>query len=96
MTPRLGATPRLIAGSPGARGDLSPLRVLGRAGTSTWSVLARAGEEAAEAEIAMASDLAARKYARAVLLDAKLPKDAKSFAKLLEGQFSSFAKKKEG
>ena len=42
----------------------------------------------------MASDLAARKYARAVLLDAKLPKDAKSFAKLLEGQFSSFAKKK--
>ena len=44
----------------------------------------------------MASDLAARKYARAVLLDAKLPKDAKSFAKLLEGQFSSFAKKKEG
>jgi len=43
----------------------------------------------------MASDLAARKYARAVLLDAKLPKDAKSFAKLLEGQFSSFAKKKK-
>jgi len=42
----------------------------------------------------MASDLAARKYARAVLLDAKLPKDAKSFAKLLEGQFSSFAKKR--
>jgi len=42
----------------------------------------------------MASDLAARKYARAVLLDAKLPKDAKSFAKLLEGQISSFVKKK--
>ena len=55
----------------------------------------RAGEEAAEAETVMASDLAARKYARAVLLDAKLPKDAKSFAKLLEGQFSSFAKKKK-
>ena len=52
------------------------------------------GEEEAEAEIAMARDLAACKYARAVLLDAKLPKDAKSFAKLLEGQFSSFAKKR--
>jgi hypothetical protein len=52
----------------------------------------RAGEEAAAAEFAMASEHTARKYARAEPVDAKLPTLPSPFAKPLEENFSCFAK----
>jgi hypothetical protein len=47
----------------------------------------------ARAEMRDGKSLAARKYARRDLLDGNLAKFGKCFAKLLEHQFSSFAKK---
>jgi hypothetical protein len=53
------------------------------------------GEETATAEFAMASEHTARKYARAEPVDAKLLTLPSSFAKLLEENFSCFAKNRE-
>jgi hypothetical protein len=50
-------------------------------------LLARAGEEAAAAEFAMASEHTARKYARAEPVDAKLATLPNPFAKSLEEIF---------
>jgi hypothetical protein len=90
---RQGATPSAAtATSPrAARGFYAG--VLESRGKEKGKVRACAGEAAARAETRDGKSLAARKYARTDLLDGNLAKFGKCFAKLLEHQFSSFAKK---
>jgi hypothetical protein len=80
-------SPRVARGFYAARG------VLESRGKEKGKVLACAGEAAAQAETRDGKSLAARKYARRDRLDGNLAKFGKCFAKLLEHQFSSFAKK---